>query len=230
MTDLSDEQRAVVLALADDEHLMGQRHTEWIGVAPFLEEDLAYSSIAQDELGHAAALYELLVGADEVDTIALGRDGHEWRSCALVEQPCTEWSDALVRHWLYDAAEWLRWQQLAGWSHAGVGAVAARALAEERYHLRHADALLDALAGDADATDRLRRSLGWLLPLGVAMFDPPLADLLGPWRAQIDERFGPQHWDQLADVPRDRSVRSEHFDTVYGRMREVVSLDPTARW
>ena len=51
-----------VLAFADDEHMMGQRHTEWIGMAPFLEEDLAMSSIAQDELGHAAGLYELLVG------------------------------------------------------------------------------------------------------------------------------------------------------------------------
>ena len=52
--------REHLLALADDEHLIGQQHTEWIGVAPFLEEDLAFASIAQDELGHAAALYEVI--------------------------------------------------------------------------------------------------------------------------------------------------------------------------
>ena len=33
------ELREYLLALADDDHLMGQQHTEWIGVAPFLEEE-----------------------------------------------------------------------------------------------------------------------------------------------------------------------------------------------
>ena len=52
---------------------MGQQHTEWIGVAPFLEEDLAFCSIAQDELGHAAMLYELLAEDGGVDRLAFGR-------------------------------------------------------------------------------------------------------------------------------------------------------------
>ena len=52
--------REFLLAFADDEHLMGQQHTEWIGVAPFLEEDLALASIGQDELCHAVMLYELV--------------------------------------------------------------------------------------------------------------------------------------------------------------------------
>jgi hypothetical protein len=68
-----------LLAFADDEHMIGQRHTQWIGVAPFLEEDLAFASIAQDELGHAAGLYEL-VDAD-IDRLALrARDCDRWRS------------------------------------------------------------------------------------------------------------------------------------------------------
>ncbi len=56
MTVLSESAIEYLLAFADDEHLMGQRYTEWIGVAPFLEEDLALASIGQDELGHAAML------------------------------------------------------------------------------------------------------------------------------------------------------------------------------
>ena len=58
----NDGIREFVLAFADDEHLMGQQHAEWIGVAPFLEEDLAFCSIGQDELGHAASLYALVAG------------------------------------------------------------------------------------------------------------------------------------------------------------------------
>ena len=99
-----------LLAFADDEHLIGQQHTEWIGTAPFLEEDLAFCSIAQDELGHAAALYELL---GDVDALAFGREPAAYRSCSLVEVPCVEWELAIARHWLYDLAERQRWDSIA---------------------------------------------------------------------------------------------------------------------
>ena len=53
-------QRAnVLLELADDELIIGWRDSEWTGIAPTLEEDVAFSSIAQNEIGHARALYEL---------------------------------------------------------------------------------------------------------------------------------------------------------------------------
>ena len=58
---LTPAAREHLLALADDEHIIGARHTNWIGLGPFLEEDLAFCSIAQDELGHAIGLYELLL-------------------------------------------------------------------------------------------------------------------------------------------------------------------------
>ncbi len=49
-----------LLELADDELVLGWRDSEWTGIAPFLEEDVAFSSIAQSEIGHARALYELV--------------------------------------------------------------------------------------------------------------------------------------------------------------------------
>ena len=45
-----------VLSMADDEFVIGFSDSEWTGIAPILEEDVAMSSIAQDELGHARAL------------------------------------------------------------------------------------------------------------------------------------------------------------------------------
>ena len=45
--------------MADDEFVIGFSDSEWTGIAPILEEDVAMSSLAQDELGHAAALYGL---------------------------------------------------------------------------------------------------------------------------------------------------------------------------
>ena len=75
---LTPAAREYLLALADDEHMIGARHTNWIGLGPFLEEDLAFCSIAQDELGHAIGLYELLLddaGTDrtQLDAFALQR-------------------------------------------------------------------------------------------------------------------------------------------------------------
>jgi ring-1,2-phenylacetyl-CoA epoxidase subunit PaaC len=253
VTALGPAERAVLLAFADDEHLMGQRHTEWIGVAPFLEEDLAFASIGQDELGHAAMLYELVIsdlsgeppGAGAVDALAFRREPADYRSCWLVEAACTEWASALVRHWLYATAEALRWRELTGSSEEHLRAIAARAMSEERYHLRHADALLDALAGDVDAGARIAGALADLLPLGRALFDDPLgadgavASVVGrplaalevEWRAAVDRRFGGQEWARIEPVAQAaRTIRSAAFATVYADMREVIMLDPDATW
>ena len=162
--------REVLLSLADDEHLMGQQHAEWIGVAPFLEEDLAFCSIAQDELGHAAALYEVLAVDEELgdaDQLAFRRAPQDYRSCHLVELPCPDWSDALVRHWLYDEAEVLRWDALAGSTLPAVAAVVDRVQREEAYHRRHAEALVARLV-DGDAGPRLLDSFQRLVPIADA--------------------------------------------------------------
>jgi ring-1,2-phenylacetyl-CoA epoxidase subunit PaaC len=58
----------LLLELADDELILGWRDSEWTGIAPFLEEDVAFSSIAQNEVGHARAAYELV--ARELGTTA----------------------------------------------------------------------------------------------------------------------------------------------------------------
>ncbi|HZB23347.1 MAG TPA: Phenylacetic acid catabolic protein, partial [Gaiellaceae bacterium] len=76
-----------LLEIADDELILGWRDSEWTGIAPSLEEDVAFSSIAQNEIGHARALYEL--AARELDTdpdaLALDRSPDENRNAQLVE-------------------------------------------------------------------------------------------------------------------------------------------------
>lgn len=232
-----------LLAFADDEHLMGQRHTEWIGVAPFLEEDLAFASIAQDELGHAAALYELL--DPDVDRLALLREPAEYRSCWLVEHPGDEWSDALVRHWLYDLAERHRWAAVAGSRLDPLARLAARAEREEQYHRRHAGALLAAMWQDPAARGRLTGSVERLLPLAVAQFEPvageadalasglassPWADARDRWCDEVEAMVGSLQWPTTGARQSGRTERSAHFAVVYAEMRTVISIDTTATW
>lgn len=216
---LSPAARELLLALADDELCVGQRHSSWIGVAPFLEEDLAFISIAQDELSHARALYRL-VATDgvgdasegdveierEIDRLSMGRSFAEYRSCWFAEDPCSDWADALVRHVLYDEAETLRWQALRHSSLPALASLAERVLVEEIYHRRHGTALLvRLLRGTEESRRRMEASLRRLVPLAATMFQPTegeelarhdgitaagAAELAGQWRTLIVELLG----------------------------------------
>lgn len=248
MTEITAGIREFILAFADDEHLMGQQHTEWIGVTPFLEEDLAFASIGQDELGHAALLYALLAGDDDaaIDQLAFFRPHEDYRSCWLVERAGTDWSDALVRHWLYDSAEQLRWELVADSSLQALADASVLAGREEAFHRRHADSLLDALLTDDDARARLTESRDRLAGLAVGMFEStageaeavatgvasaPFESRLEDWKAAVDQRFGPTDW-SAADVASQsgRTVRSADFASLHTRMREVFDLDHAAAW
>ena len=102
------ERERLLLPIADDELVLGWRNSEWTGIAPFLEEDVAFSSIAQNEIGHARALYQLV--ADEVggtaDELAFDRSPDEYRHSRLVElRLVPDWARTLARHVLYEAAD-----------------------------------------------------------------------------------------------------------------------------
>ena len=245
--------REFLLAFADDEHLMGQQHTEWIGVAPFLEEDLAFSSIGQDELGHAALLYELVLeldGIDPTDTalddLAFGRPSSGYRCCHLVEYTTRDWAAALVRHWIYDTFEEMRWQLVAGSSLPELAAIARKARREEAFHRRHADALLDRLLASPEARERVLRALDAVGSLVAGLCEPvggeaaairagvaagSTADLLAPLQQAVEERFGrPAAGGSPAGDGQRRTVRSADFELLLARMREVLDYDPEAVW
>src|SRR5919106_1515200 len=84
---------ALITALADDELIIGHRHSEWTGYAPHIEEDVAFSSIGQDGSGHAANLNALVaeMSGGGADSLALGRDPHEYRNAVLCERPNGDW-------------------------------------------------------------------------------------------------------------------------------------------
>jgi ring-1,2-phenylacetyl-CoA epoxidase subunit PaaC len=245
---LSRSARELLLAFADDELWMGHRHSEWLGVAPYLEEDLAFASIAQDELGHARALYGLLT--DDVDGLAFGRHASEYRSCWLAELPGRPWEDALVRHVLYDVGEWIRWQELTGSSVEGLGQLAAKALREEEYHLRHATSILERmLIGTEESRDRVEAALDRILPFAAGLFEPTggesealsegvvsssSAELEERWRGEIERLFAAGgvgvDWTRLGGAGGRQGVRSAHFDQAFSVMTDVLALDPAARW
>src|SRR5438552_8892810 len=95
-----------ILEMADDELILGWRNSEWTGVAPLLEEDVAFSSIAQSEIGHARALYELL--SDDADALAFDRPLDEYHCAPLVELRLLDWARTIARRLLYEVADEIR--------------------------------------------------------------------------------------------------------------------------
>jgi len=172
---MSDSLVSLVTALGDDELVLGHRHSEWTGFAPHIEEDVAFSSIAQDEIGHAAALYSLVakVTGDSADRIALGRDKSDYRNAILCERDNGDWAFTLARHWLYDHADELRLEALEGSAHEELAALATKIRREERYHLLHADTWLKRIAqGPVEGRKRLADGVMKAFGPSLALFEP----------------------------------------------------------
>src|SRR3954467_14125230 len=139
-----------LLEIADDELILGWRDSEWTGIAPLLEEDVAFSSIAQNEIGHARALYEL--GARErgttADELAFDRAPDEYRCARIAELRLLDWEKTIARHYLYEEADARRLEQLKGSDDAEVAGLAAKIDREEAYHRMHAQMWFDRLKGE----------------------------------------------------------------------------------
>jgi ring-1,2-phenylacetyl-CoA epoxidase subunit PaaC len=166
----------LVLQLADDELLLGWRNSEWTGIAPTLEEDVAFSSIAQNEIGHARALSELAAAelGTTADELAFDRKPDEYRSAPLVELRRLEWARTIARHWLYETADAIRLAALRDSDDPELAGIAAKMDREEAYHRIHAEMWVDRLLGSDEGRPRLEEALDELWPYALGVLDEEL--------------------------------------------------------
>jgi ring-1,2-phenylacetyl-CoA epoxidase subunit PaaC len=172
---MSESLVSILTALADDELVLGHRHSEWTGFAPQIEEDVAFSSIAQDEIGHAAAYYSIIasINGDDPDRLALGRDPSEYRNAILCERPNKDWSYSLARHWLYDHADAIRLESMEGTAHEGLRALINKMRREERYHLIHASAWIKrVIQGPIEGRSKMIDALTQAHDDAMGLFEP----------------------------------------------------------
>src|SRR6476659_1583695 len=155
------ERTDLLLSLADDELILGWRNSEWTGIAPFLEEDVAFSSIAQNEIGHARALYELAAAelGTTADELAFDREPDEYRSAPLVQLRRLEWARTIVRHWLYETADEVRLAPLKASDDSELAGLAAKIDREEAYHRMHAEMWIDRLLATGEGRSRLAEAV-----------------------------------------------------------------------
>src|SRR6266498_4842639 len=174
---MEEDVQKTLLEIADDELILGWRDSEWTGIAPFLEEDVAFSSIAQNEIGHARALYELAARdlGTTADELAFDRAPEEYRSAQLVEHRFAEdWVRTIARHWLYEAADAVRLEALKASGDAEVAGLAAKIDREEVYHRMHAEMWEERLRGEP----RFREAVEELWPQALALLPEDQRDTL----------------------------------------------------
>jgi ring-1,2-phenylacetyl-CoA epoxidase subunit PaaC len=214
------ERSQLLLEYADDELILGWRDSEWTGIAPSLEEDVAFSSIAQNEIGHARALYEL-AGRDldtDADSLAFDRDPSEYRCAPLVQLHELEWAHTIARHWLYECADEIRLAALKDFDDEEVAGLAAKMDREEVYHRLHAQMWADRLRDEP----RFQAAVQELWPYAVELLD-------GSQRPALAQRTG-------LPVPSDKVSQGERGNVTDGlralwnEMTIVRRSIPGATW
>lgn len=129
-----------VLSLADTALIAGHRNSEWTGHGPILEQDIALSNIALDQVGQARMLYQYAAllsgdGATE-DTLAYLRDAREYKNCLLVELPNGHWGNTILKQFFLSAYQFPLYDQLRKSENVQLAAIAEKSIREVTYHLR----------------------------------------------------------------------------------------------
>jgi ring-1,2-phenylacetyl-CoA epoxidase subunit PaaC len=243
--------REWVLRTADDELVIGHRHSEWTGFGPDIESDVALSSIAQEEIGHARAFYAQLAadGGGDADHLAFARPPAEYRHAILTEHENGGWESSIVRVVLYERYDGERLRLIGASQLDPLAGLARVLLREERYHSLFADAWLTRLArGAGEGHRRVQTALEAVWPDALGLFESTDADaaLLGAGILQASPEIQRSTWEGAvrpilescglvvpSSPPREGGRRGAHtaaFDRLHEQLTEVWRSDPEARW
>lgn len=245
--------KELLYKIADDQLILGHRNSEWTGFGPLLEEDIAFSSMAQDKVGQSLALYQILneLGEQPPDTVAFMRHAERFHNCILTELPNGEYDFSLVRHFLFDTAEFIRFDMLRDSSFQPLAELARKIHGELRYHILHANTWIKQLGSATnESISRLQASLDDALPYAMGIFEESpyerelIADgifggeqmLKERWMTAIEATIRHTNlqlpvWNSIDPVLGGRMGKhSVHLQPLLDEMSEVFRIDPTAEW
>lgn len=176
--DTGEDSRAarvgLIERLADNKYLLGRRYAEWCSSAPALESSVAAAAMAQDELGHARALYPVLKSlAPNLGAEAEPETRSRFVNLSALDATFADWPAFIAVNFLTDTAITEVFRAAVESSLAPLAGRSRKTLMEEQTHWQHA--------------------IGWVRRL--ARSEAPLrAALEAALRAQWDETlmwFGP---------------------------------------
>jgi ring-1,2-phenylacetyl-CoA epoxidase subunit PaaC len=242
-----------LVRLGDDRLVLGHRLSEWCGHGPILEEDIALANVALDLIGEATLLLKLAgqlegKGRNE-DALAYFRDAIDYRNALLVELPVGDFAFTIVRQLLFSVFSLLQMEALQRSTNADLAGIAAKAVKEARYHVRHSAQWVVTLGDGTDeshsraqrAVDELWRYSGELFmadaidrdaaALGVGVDPSTLAE---PWRVQVEDVLHRATLTIPSVTYMQRGGRdgrhTEHLGHMLAEMQIVARSHPGATW
>lgn len=164
-----------LLRQGDNVLVLGHRTSEWCGLGPALEEDIALANTALDLIGQAQLWLEYAAEIEDAgrsaDDLAYHRDPYDFRNLLMLEVPNEDFGRTLMRQFLFDAFQvpWLT--ALCTSSDTRVSEIAAKALKEATYHLdRSAETVISLGDGTDESNTRMQAALDFLWPYSGEMF------------------------------------------------------------
>ncbi len=239
--------------LGDNTLILGHRISEWCGLAPILEEDIALANMALDLIGQTQ-LWLGLAGQVEgagrdADALAFLRDGWHFRNLLLVERPNGDFGQTLMRQFLFDAWHQPMLKALEGSSDPRIAEIAAKAVKEVAYHVeRSADLVIRLGDGTEESHTRMQRALDRLWPYVGEMFvgDDTDARLAAEGIVPAPESLRPAWEATLAEVMAEATLilptttfahkggkqgrHSEHMGHILTSMQWLQRAYPGAKW
>lgn len=247
-----------LLRTGDNALILGHRVSEWCGLAPALEEDIALANQALDLIGQCQLWLEYAGEVEgkgrSADNLAYLRDAGAFRNLLLVERPNHDFGHTLMRQFLFDVFHLDLLAAARQSPDARVAEIAAKAWKEAAYHLeRSADLVVRLGDGTAESHDRMQTALDVLWPFTGEMFaddahDTALAEagvmplpssLRAGWDrtvAQVLDEATLTHpgevWQQgiTGMGGGKRGVHSEHLGFILAQMQFLQRAYPGARW
>jgi ring-1,2-phenylacetyl-CoA epoxidase subunit PaaC len=242
-----------LLRLGDDRLVLGHRLSEWCGHAPILEEDIALANIALDLVGQANLFLGLAATTEgagrDADAFAYLREAIDFRNVLLAELPKGDFAWTIVRQFFFSVAAFYQLEGLATSSDADLAGIAAKALKETRYHVRHAgewvirlgDGTSESHARAQAAVDALWRYTGEMFltddvdaTLVRAGVIPDLASAEPKWRSQVTDVIGRATLAVPAPGYMQRGGRTgrhtEHLGVMLAEMQILQRSFPGAKW
>ena len=242
-----------LLRQADTNLILGQRLAEWCGVGPFLEEDLALTNIALDLFGTAEALLKYAAEVEgkgrTADDLTFLRPEREFTNILLVEQPNVDFGATILRQFFVDVFDFYHYTELAKSGDQTIAGVAAKALKETAYHLRHSESWVIRLGdGTEESHTRMQNALNELWRFTDEQFEMndvdtmlieeriavDLSKLKSPWLEKVQQVLTEATLVIPENIFMQRGGRegkhSEHFGFLLAEMQFLPRAYPGASW
>ncbi len=244
---------AYATRLGDNALILAQRMIEAVTLCPELEEELANANFSLDYIGQARLFYSCAGNLEskdrDEDDFAFLREGHEYRNVLLVEQPNGHFGDMMARQLLFESFYLLQLEAIEQCKSPGLAEIAARAVKEIRYHLRHVSQWVVRLGDGTDESHaRMQQSIDdhWQYTGELFVADeidtiianvfngPDLDSIRDQWHSNVAAVLAEATLEKPADdwmaSGGKQGRHSEHLGFLLAEMQHLQRSHPGAKW